>query len=243
MLCSVPHYLSGNGISDPSRAHLPVRPIRGRSCADYADPNGVRLKIQEQPFRVLILLAEGSGEIVTRETLRQELWPAGTHVDFDGSLNVIMKKLRAVLGDDPDNPRFIETVPRHGYRFIAPMSSTEIPTPSGKTAATSISGAQLEARKVAGRPSLLSNPYQRRQQSKPAVRRKSYMPLRLFFSWSSLRPGYCGDAWPHLLESRISPTQLKPRHSQFANPWRCSDFTTYPANRAMHGCLRDFRRC
>ena len=107
--------------------------------------NGVRVKIQEQPFRVLILLAEGSGEIVTRETLRQELWPAGTHVDFDGSLNVIMKKLRAVLGDDPDNPRFIETVPRHGYRFIAPVSSTEIPTPGGKTAATSISGAQFES--------------------------------------------------------------------------------------------------
>lgn len=84
--------------------------------------NGVRVKIQEQPFRVLVLLMESAGEIVPREELRQELWPDGTYVDFDGSLNVILKKLRAAIDDDSDNPRFIETVPRRGYRFIAPVS-------------------------------------------------------------------------------------------------------------------------
>src|SRR6476660_8720379 len=84
--------------------------------------NGARIKIQDQPFRVLVLLLQSNGEIVTRETLRQRLWPDGTFVDFDGSLNVILKKLRASLDDDADNPRFIETVPRHGYRFIAPVS-------------------------------------------------------------------------------------------------------------------------
>ncbi len=84
--------------------------------------NGVRVKIQDQPFRVLILLLERPGEIVTREELRQRLWPEGTYVDFDGSLNVILKKLRAALDEDSDNPRFIETVPRRGYRFIAPVS-------------------------------------------------------------------------------------------------------------------------
>lgn len=83
---------------------------------------GVRVKIQDQPFRVLILLLEHPGEVVTREYLRKTLWPEGTYVDFDGSLNVVLKKLRAAIEDDSDNPRFIETVPRRGYRFIAPVS-------------------------------------------------------------------------------------------------------------------------
>ena len=83
--------------------------------------NGTRVKIQEQPFRVLILLLEARGDLVSRETFRQCLWPDGTHVDFDGSLNVILKKLRAALDDEAENPRFIETVPRRGYRFIAPI--------------------------------------------------------------------------------------------------------------------------
>src|SRR5271169_2049204 len=82
---------------------------------------GSRVRLQEQPFRVLILLLERPGEIITREELRQQLWPEGTYVDFDGSLNVILKKLRAALDDDSDNPRFIETVPRRGYRFVAPV--------------------------------------------------------------------------------------------------------------------------
>src|SRR5260221_8532901 len=85
--------------------------------------NGSRIKIQEQPFRVLILLLQARGDLFSREILRQNLWPDGTHVDFDGSLNVILKKLRAALDDDADNPRFIETVPRHGYRFIAPIAA------------------------------------------------------------------------------------------------------------------------
>jgi len=83
---------------------------------------GVRIKIQDQPFRALILLLEHPGEIVTREELRQHLWPEGTFVDFDGGLNVILKKLRAAIDDETDNPRFIETVPRRGYRFIAPVT-------------------------------------------------------------------------------------------------------------------------
>lgn len=84
--------------------------------------SGLRVKIQDQPFRVLLVLLERPGEIVSREELRQKLWPEGTYVDFDGSLNVILKKLRAAIEDDSDNPRFIETVPRRGYKFIAPVS-------------------------------------------------------------------------------------------------------------------------
>jgi eukaryotic-like serine/threonine-protein kinase len=84
--------------------------------------SGARIKIQEQPFRLLLLLLERPGEVVSREELRQRLWPEGTYVDFDGSLNVILKRLRAAIGDDPENARFIETVPRRGYRFIAPVA-------------------------------------------------------------------------------------------------------------------------
>jgi DNA-binding winged helix-turn-helix (wHTH) protein/tetratricopeptide (TPR) repeat protein len=84
--------------------------------------NGVRVKIQDQPFRVLVLLLEHPGEIVGREELKHQLWTDGTFVDFDGSLNVILKKLRSAIDDNSENPRFIETVPRQGYRFIAPVT-------------------------------------------------------------------------------------------------------------------------
>jgi len=83
---------------------------------------GVRVRIPDQSFQVLILLLKKPGEIVIREELHKALWPEGTYVDFDGSLNVILKRLRAAIDDDSDNPRFIETVPRRGYRFIAPVS-------------------------------------------------------------------------------------------------------------------------
>src|SRR5206468_11224912 len=85
--------------------------------------SGVRIKLQDQPFRDLVVLLQRPREIVTREGLRQKLWTDGTYVDFDGSLNAVLKKLRAAIDDDSDNPRFIETVPRSGYRFIAPVSS------------------------------------------------------------------------------------------------------------------------
>ena len=83
---------------------------------------GAPVKLQEQPFLVLAMLLEHPGEIVTREDLRHMLWPQGTFVDFDGSLNAVLKRLRAALNDDPDQPRFIETVPKRGYRFIAPVT-------------------------------------------------------------------------------------------------------------------------
>ena len=84
-----------------------------------------RVKIQEQPFRLLVALLEQPGEIVTREFLRQRLWPENTFVEFDQSFGTAITKLRQALGDDADNPRFIETVPRRGYRFIAPVTIGE----------------------------------------------------------------------------------------------------------------------
>ena len=86
---------------------------------------GVRVKLQEQPFRVLCLLLERAGEVVSREELRQALWPADTYVEFDGSLNAALKRLRYALGDSADNPIFIETLPRRGYRFLAPVTVKE----------------------------------------------------------------------------------------------------------------------
>jgi Tol biopolymer transport system component/DNA-binding winged helix-turn-helix (wHTH) protein len=85
--------------------------------------HGIPIKLQEQPFRILGFLLERPGEIISRDELRSRLWPEGTFVEFDGSLNTALMKLRAVLNDDPENPRFVETVPKKGYRFIAPVQS------------------------------------------------------------------------------------------------------------------------
>ena len=83
--------------------------------------NGENIKLQEKPFQVLALLLEQAGELVTREELRQRVWPADTFVDFDANLNTALNKLRRALGDSADNPLFIKTVPRRGYCFIAPV--------------------------------------------------------------------------------------------------------------------------
>src|SRR5438552_10281668 len=97
---------------------------------------GVRIKLQEQPFRVLTLLLQRPGEVVTREELRSSTWPADTFVDFDSSLNTSINKLREALGDSADNPRFIETLPRRGYRFIAPVTSIDRKEPTAAASAT-----------------------------------------------------------------------------------------------------------
>lgn len=95
---------------------------------------GSPVKLQEQPLRVLCLLLEHPGQVVTREQLRQSLWPQGTYVEFDGSLNATLKRLRSALGDDADNPIFIETVPRQGYRFIAPVEREPVKETDGPSA-------------------------------------------------------------------------------------------------------------
>jgi DNA-binding winged helix-turn-helix (wHTH) protein len=87
--------------------------------------NGARLRLQEQPFQVLAVLLENAGRVVTREDLRQKIWPADTFVDFDHSLNTAVNKIRDVLGDSAPSPRFVETLPRRGYRFIAPVNGVE----------------------------------------------------------------------------------------------------------------------
>ena len=95
--------------------------------------HGVRIRLPGQPFCILSILLEKPGEVVTREEMRNRLWSSDTFVDFEHSLNSAMKKLRTALGDSPENSRYIETVPRVGYRFIAPVE--DIPA-NGQLACT-----------------------------------------------------------------------------------------------------------
>ena len=106
--------------------------------------DSVRVRVQEQPFRLLLLLVERAGQIVSREEIRNRLWPQNTFVEFDKSLGVAVLKVREALGDDASNPRFIETIPRRGYRFIAPVkvenahvADSTTPTPAAPTVSAS----------------------------------------------------------------------------------------------------------
>src|SRR5580692_2580523 len=87
--------------------------------------SGTRIRLQEQPFRILVLLLEHSGQLVTRDAIRHELWSQDTFVEFDRALNTAVGKLRAALSDSAENPRFLETIPRKGYRFISPVTITQ----------------------------------------------------------------------------------------------------------------------
>lgn len=86
---------------------------------------GHKIRLQVQPFHLLAMLLEHPGEVVTREDLQRRLWPADTFVDFDHSLNTAVKKLRLALSDDKKKPRFIETLPKRGYRFIGAVKQTK----------------------------------------------------------------------------------------------------------------------
>src|SRR5271165_6890051 len=93
--------------------------------------HGVPIRLQEQPFRVLAILAERPGEVITREQLQEQIW-GNTFVDFDHSLNRAVNRVREALNDSAGTPQYIETVPRRGYRFIAPVAAmppTEAPAP------------------------------------------------------------------------------------------------------------------
>jgi len=98
---------------------------------------GRRIKLQVQPFQALAMLLERPGGVVTREEFRKRLWPADTFVDFDHSLNTAIKKLRQALSDEVKKPRFVETLPRRGYRFISAVEEVEAPSRPAKAPASS----------------------------------------------------------------------------------------------------------
>ena len=95
--------------------------LRGGELRKY----GLRIKLQEQPFQVLVMLLEHAGEVVSREELQKKLWPADTFVDFDHGLNKAINKIREALGDSAGSPRFVETVARRGYRFLAEVKAAD----------------------------------------------------------------------------------------------------------------------
>jgi len=95
--------------------------------------NGIRVKLTGQPFQILVILLEHPGDLVTREQLQQRLWPSDTFVDFDRGLNAAINRVREALGDSAENPRFVETMPRRGYRFIAPVEGAKAAAPADDT--------------------------------------------------------------------------------------------------------------
>lgn len=133
----------------------PARKIRfGAFEVDLASgelrKSGLRVRLQDKPFQILSLLLQHRGLLVTREQLKQRLWPADTFVDFDRSLNTAANRLRQALGDSADHPRFVETVPRRGYRWIGPADelapppdapASQAPSPGERSAAPSKSEA------------------------------------------------------------------------------------------------------
>ncbi len=116
----------------PNASRSPRGPVRSRrlrfGCFEF-DPNACELKgpngavrLQPQPARLLELLLENSGDVVSRERVRRHLWPNEVHVEFDQSMNTCVKRIRSALNDSAEKPRFIETLPRLGYRFLAPVT-------------------------------------------------------------------------------------------------------------------------
>src|SRR5215469_12323349 len=101
--------------------------------------DSVRVRVQEQPFQLLLLLVERAGQVVSREEIRNRLWPQNTFVEFDKSLGVAVLKVREALADEASNPRFIETIPRRGYRFIAPVKVETVPNASPANTTTAVS--------------------------------------------------------------------------------------------------------
>lgn len=112
---------------------------------------GIKIRLRGQPVEILALLLARPSDVVTREELQKELWPADTFVDFEHGLNAAMKRLRAALDDNPENPRFVETLPRLGYRFIAPVERLERPRAAGASGAQEPpnSRAQVSSRLIA----------------------------------------------------------------------------------------------
>lgn len=107
--------------------------------------SGIKLRLTGQPFQVLAALLERAGEVVTREELQQKLWASDTFVDFDHSLNTAINRVREVLGDSASSPRYVETLARRGYRFIAPIQSESPQAPEARLSGPSVSPVQPAA--------------------------------------------------------------------------------------------------
>jgi DNA-binding winged helix-turn-helix (wHTH) protein len=108
---------------------LQFGPFEAEVQAGELRKQGLKVRLQDQPFQILVMLLDRHGELVTRQEIHQKLWPADTFVDFDHGLNNAVNRLREALGDSAEFPRFIETLPKKGYRFIGKVTGDE-PQPS-----------------------------------------------------------------------------------------------------------------
>src|ERR1700751_2679219 len=121
--------------------------------------SGLKIRLRDQAFQVLSVLLENAGQLVTREELRQKLWSADTFVDFDNGLNAAINRIREALGDSAEKPRFVETLPRRGYRFIAPVSGVDevglAPTEGSRVAIPAKRRLTLRPRTITGLAALL----------------------------------------------------------------------------------------
>jgi DNA-binding winged helix-turn-helix (wHTH) protein len=120
---------------EPATAPDPLRfgPFELHVRRDELRREGRRIKLQPQPFKLLVLLVSRAGTLVTRDEIREVLWPDGTYVDFDQAVNFSVRQVRDALGDSAERPLFIETVPRRGYRFVAPVEAPERRPDDGPT--------------------------------------------------------------------------------------------------------------
>src|SRR5438445_5747093 len=114
--------------SRPSNAVVRVRTFELHEQAGELLKDGIRVRLQEQPLQILQILLEHPGKVVTREDLKKRIWPSDTFVDFDHGINNAIKRLREALADTAETPRYIETLPRRGHRFIANLEPAKVVT-------------------------------------------------------------------------------------------------------------------
>ena len=125
------------GDSNSSRGVLRFGVFEADLDAGELRKGGTKIRMQEQPFQVLSVLLQGAGALVSREELRQQVWGERTFVEFDHALNTAIKKIRIAIGDDAATPQYIETIPKRGYRFIAPVQKQAVFVVDGTTHAAS----------------------------------------------------------------------------------------------------------
>jgi DNA-binding winged helix-turn-helix (wHTH) protein len=141
---------------DPTRRVFSFGAFEADPVSGELRKHGLRVKLHAQPFQVLVMLLERPSELVTRDDLRQRLWGSDIFIDFDHGLNSAVNKIREALNDSASRPVYIETVPGRGYRFIAPVSSSNTSLPAGAAATSGVVPTPNRDREGAGSPSVLS---------------------------------------------------------------------------------------
>ena len=159
---------------------------------------GNRVRIQQLPFQLLVVLLQHAGELVTREELSQQVWPANTFVDFDHGLAVAVHKLRDALGDSSDQPRFVETVGRRGYRFLLPVEA------AAQNSKMDEEGAALPALGLSSQPATRDRNWRRPALAIVGVMTLAAVALFLVHSWQSPAGA---SAPPHIYSIAVLPLE------------------------------------